>query len=481
LGSKKVVFRVDGSVQIGLGHLVRCMAMAQMLDNDFEISFVCKEIPVDIIKEIKELRYNLSIIENEDFFFNQLRDDTIVVLDHYDLGSDYQKSIKDKGCILVCIDDIYDKEFFADLIINNAPNINPLDYKAQTYTQFALGLDYVLLRPVFLSKAKARKITKVVETVFLCFGGSDIKNITKTVVEVLQNDARFKKVIIVAGGAYNYLADLKNTISTDKRFFLYHSIDGKTMSDLMAEAELAIVPCSGILQEVLTTGCKVVSGMYVENQKYMFENYKALGAFESAGNFSKEDILLAINRSCVGVTEFHNRYIDGKSGDRILKFFKQFKFADEVFLRNANESDLLKTFEWASNPEVRKFSFNTRPVGFKEHEDWFANKLKDDDCFYYIGVWIDKIFGSIRFDIDGEKAIISYLVDPLYQNKGLGTVLLKRGLDLLLTQSGKELSSVCGEVLFENMASIKIFQNMGYTLEVNSLVNLVKFKKDIYA
>ena len=47
----KVYIRTDGSPEIGLGHLTRCIALAYMLKKDFAITFVCKEIPEKISRE----------------------------------------------------------------------------------------------------------------------------------------------------------------------------------------------------------------------------------------------------------------------------------------------------------------------------------------------------------------------------------------------------------------------------------------------
>ena len=65
----KVYFRVDGSAQIGLGHLVRCIALAQMLQEEFSVHFISKEIPGEIIRQIEDSRFVFSRINSEDDFF----------------------------------------------------------------------------------------------------------------------------------------------------------------------------------------------------------------------------------------------------------------------------------------------------------------------------------------------------------------------------------------------------------------------------
>ena len=88
----------------------------------------------------------------------------------------------------------------------------------------------------------------------------------------------------------------------------------------MIESDLAIVPASGILFEVLATKCKVISGTYIDNQKIFFDSLYNLGVSGNAGNFEKNSIKKAI--IAVLKNDWKNEnLIDGKSKERILKLF----------------------------------------------------------------------------------------------------------------------------------------------------------------
>ena len=93
----KLFIRTDGNSQIGLGHLVRCIALAHMLKEAFDITFVCKEIPTKIEEDIKQNLWVLSKIETEDDFLNIINSKDIVVLDGYQFDTSYQKQIKESG------------------------------------------------------------------------------------------------------------------------------------------------------------------------------------------------------------------------------------------------------------------------------------------------------------------------------------------------------------------------------------------------
>lgn len=313
-----IYIRADGSTQIGLGHIVRCSALAYMLKEDFEISFFCKEIPTSMQTELLENGFLVANIIDEEYFIEQLSNKAIVVLDGYGFDTDYQKKIKAKGCKLVCIDDMHDKEFVADLIINHAPGIVPQDYKAQSYTKFALGIEYTLLRPAFLEQAKKQRKIDKIETLLICYGGSDFKNLTQSTLKIALDFKEFLKIIVVTGSAYQISNGFLQLINSDKRIDYRNNLNEKQMLEAMLEADFAIVPASGILFEVLAAGCSVISGYYVENQKNIYDGFVGLNAIQIAEKFDVSSIVEAFKKNKL----FNNSFvIDGRSNERILVEF----------------------------------------------------------------------------------------------------------------------------------------------------------------
>lgn len=315
-----VIFRVDGNPELGLGHLMRCISLANMLKERFEIKFVSRLIPDELKDEFVNYDFRLQIINTEGKFFNLLKQDYIVVLDGYDFDSIYQKQVKTLGCKLVCIDDIYDKEFYADLIINHAPGVLSAHYKAQPYTHFALGPDYALLRPSFLEEAKKERKIEKIEKVFICFGGSDYQNFTESTLKVVVDFSQFKQIIVVTGSGYIHLNSLSSLIKSDQRIIHYHAADENLMLRIMQEANLAIVPASGILFEVLSTGMIAISGYHLENQKSIYLGFRNLSAIHDAGTFNH--LVKNLNDIFVdGIPKKRRKIIDGFSKERFSEIF----------------------------------------------------------------------------------------------------------------------------------------------------------------
>jgi UDP-2,4-diacetamido-2,4,6-trideoxy-beta-L-altropyranose hydrolase len=319
--SNKIYIRADGGNKIGLGHLVRCFALALMLKDDFEITFVSLQIPNDIKNEINSNGYSSVTINSEDDFLKLLSPFDVVILDHYGLNSNYQKQIKKIGCKLVCVDDLHDKKFYADLIINHTPGISPSDYQAQSYTQFALGLDFALLRPGFLEKARVNKKIEKIKTLFICFGGSDFNNLTAITLKVALEFQAIKKIIIVTGSAFELNEEIQIMKDNNPKTEWFFGISENKMLELLERSDLAIVPSSGILLEVLSVGCKVISGMIVENQKYALNALVFHNAIINAETFSESAIRKAIFVALNSKSDF-TKIIDGNQKSRIVDKIK---------------------------------------------------------------------------------------------------------------------------------------------------------------
>jgi len=294
----QVFIRVDGSLNIGAGHLIRCIGLAHMLKSEFTIHFFCLEVPFEIAKEIGK-DFTLHEISNEDNLFELINGREIIVLDHYNLGSPYQKKIKALGAKLVCIDDHHKQEFYADLIINHSPAVRVEDYKAQHYSTLALGPEFALLRPIYFEEYEKAYKNISMENVFICFGGADRNNISKLILEVVSSLEYFKKITVVIGPAYQYEYSLSKILNEDSRIELLNSINEVEMLSAMASSGLAIVPASNVLFEVAVTGAQPIICFYGNSQddlyQYLLNNSSAFCL--NVHNFDRQELIVAINNS----------------------------------------------------------------------------------------------------------------------------------------------------------------------------------------
>lgn len=133
-------------------------------------------------------------------------------------------------------------------------------------------------------------------------------------------------------------------------------------------------------------------------------------------------------------------------------------------LRLATSSDIGKTYEWANNPVIRKFAFNSNTITLNDHSEWILGKLKLPNCEYYILEYDRTPVGSIRFDIEeNNTAKINYLIDPNFTRKGFGTIILREGIDKIKKKI-PSIKLIYGLVFQENKASVRIFEKLGFEL-----------------
>lgn len=322
--AREIVLRADGDSSIGMGHITRLLAMAEMLNGSFRIRFATRNRMDSTIRKIKNICDDLHILSEDEKhyseFINLLSGDEIVVLDNYFFSGEYQEIIRNKGCRLVCIDDIHDRHYFADIVINHSPGIEAEAISAEAYTSILSGPDYAVLRRPFL--LAARSLSEIVRegSVFVCFGGSDPYNLTRKVVKSLVNIVGNRNIIAVTGSSYRHSVELGDFIRGKSNIALYSDLSAAEMVALIRKSELAIVPASSILMEVLCFNIKVITGFYADNQKQLARGIAGYKPVTSLGDFrdlSVEKLSAAADAALNTKLGQFERIIDGNSDARI--------------------------------------------------------------------------------------------------------------------------------------------------------------------
>ena len=164
--------------------------------------------------------------------------------------------------------------------------------------------------------------------------------------------------------------------------------------------------------------------------------------------------------------------VEGKLVDVVIHTKK-----NHLKLREATKNDVDLTFRWASDPNIRKYSFQQEAITQEMHYAWFNSKINDPDCLYLLLEKDSEVIGSIRYDINTEnEALISYLIDNNYHGHGYGNAILSLSLGVL-TEKHPRLKQLIGFVVPENIASRKIFERQGYLLDSSDQKKLKYIKQ----
>lgn len=277
---KRVVFRADGNLEIGYGHFIRTLGIAGLINADFNCAYAIYDPTEYQINEIKKVCDQLLILDkSKDHFLeflNHLREGDIVVLDNYFFNSDYQDQIREKGCKVIFIDDHNDKDYVCDVLINNIPGFPEDSFKKKSYTKLCLGTDYALLRKEFFNP-KLREIKKRKNTMFLSFGGADFYNISEKIINYLFEINPDFEIDLLIGDAYKFHDNFKKL----KNLKIHKNISASEVANLIASADICIVPASSLLNETACIGSKILIGYFADNQiqpyEYFVNNELAIG------------------------------------------------------------------------------------------------------------------------------------------------------------------------------------------------------------
>lgn len=137
---------------------------------------------------------------------------------------------------------------------------------------------------------------------------------------------------------------------------------------------------------------------------------------------------------------------------------------ENIFLRRGIQEDVMFLFKLANDKECKNNSLNPHEITLEEHMKWFKEMLLSNTQRQYILMDGSQSVGQGRLEIIGDSCRISYSIIPERRGQGYGKCLIQ-----LLNQTiPKDFSNcICcfGEVLKKNIASQKIFDELGYTSE----------------
>ena len=462
----RVYLRADGHNKMGLGHIIRSLALAKMLEQEFDCQFIVRDPSPAVSHLIEEGGFGLIGLndkvlpphEAQFIAHHFLKGKEIIVLDGYHFDTKYQQQIRAAAGKLVCIDDIHKTHFVADAIINHTSGIQASAYSAASYTKFHLGLAYMLLRQPFLQAAQQRMASEESESVhstaFICMGGADPNNDIIQVLQVCEQKEEIQVCNVVIGSAFLHQEALIAFQQQSRlRINIFSNLNADNMVVLMARCDFAICPPSSVALEYLCVGHQLYLLQTADNQAYLHQYLTGNGLALSWADF-KSDRPKPLDRSKL------DALIDGKSDRRLLKLFRELDYQIHCRFRVAHEKDMLLYFKWANEPETRAQSFHPEPIKLEDHRRWFDRKIKAPKVILYILEYKGQAVGQIRFAING-VALLSYSVDRSFRGRSLGKYLLKGGLAQLQLDTDSAINIV-GYVKEENIASNRTLTSLGF-------------------
>ncbi len=264
----EVVFRTDGNSKIGMGHLMRCLALAQELEkeSDCNISFLTEDSD-EAAEKVLKYGYKTKNRLEEEFV-------DVIITSLAEISIDYAQELKKKAMLLVCLDDSRTRQFSADIVIRGSIVPELRDYDPGSKSRFFVGKEFMILNRQFQKfNRKIKKINPAVKTILITMGGGDINNLTPKVMAALEGLEDIKKTVVV-GPAFK---DADKLISSKNYILKY---DVSNMAELMFSSDLVIAGGGITLYELASVGAPGIVLCQTE--------YQLL----EAGCFEKEGVVI---------------------------------------------------------------------------------------------------------------------------------------------------------------------------------------------
>lgn len=471
---KKIIFRADGNSNTGLGHLYRIFALIEIYKTKYDYILLTKEgsaisaIPKEYVCQF--IPDSISI-QDEPSWLNRhyAPESYMIVADGYQFDGTYQRSLKQHNYKLIYVDDQVKEKMYADIVINHALSITPAHYQSETYTRFALGTRYAILRPLFLEAAKHTREIKQISTAFVCFGGADPTDLTFKATQALINCHAIKKINVVIGAAYDHTS-IKELETKHSHLNVFQNLSETELVKVMEQSDFAIAPASTILYELCCVKMPILSGYYVENQKNIYKGCLENGCIIDGGNFEKysvNDFEEQIKRILFLTT--YQKYISAQANLFDSQISNRFlNLLNEVSYRLANESDMMLLFNWSNEKTTRANSYQSEPIPLETHQRWFERKLKDEKALIYIAEVDNKPAGTVRYEIGDTNAVVGIIVSEEYRGRGLASVFL---LDTAALYFEKQQLPVYAYIKTENINSKRSFEKANYKFVREELVH----------
>ncbi|MEF2145598.1 MAG: UDP-2,4-diacetamido-2,4,6-trideoxy-beta-L-altropyranose hydrolase [Desulfovibrionaceae bacterium] len=299
-----LTIRADAGPGIGLGHVMRSLALAQAWqDLGGKVRFLsCLDAP-SLVTRLAEEGFSLEQVSapyphpgDLKTLLAATRPGQWVVLDGYHFDTEYQRAVRAAGRKTLVLDDVNDRgTYVADVLLNPSPDAGTIGYVLNADARCLFGAEYVLLRREFRNAAAAIKPQpERVRNVLVLMGGADKADVTSRVLDALA-EARFGdlRLRLVVGGANPRLETLRGrAASLPCEIEVLHAVSD--MAPLMAWADMAISAAGSTCWELALFGVPLLLVQVADNQAGVARSMAGCGAVVLNRNTRSVDMRAAL-------------------------------------------------------------------------------------------------------------------------------------------------------------------------------------------
>ena len=319
----RVVFRVDASVWIGSGHVVRCATLGRKLrESGAEVHYLCRAMPGDRIAGLVRDGFEVHTLAPVDGpcgpnqaggpcheswlglpLESEVKDATDVlarlggidwiVVDHYGLDSRWESSVRPYTRSTLVIDDLADRLHDCDLLVDqNLYEDQLVRYlgKVPKGSRTMLGPRYALLQDGYAAERVSTPLrTGPVRRIMVFFGAVDSANCSALAVRAFRDLERTDiELDVVIGDAYAHKAELRAQANGAGNIRFHEGLP--SLAPLMASADLALGAAGTTTWERCCLGLPSLVVTLAKNQETSSRHLDRIGLIRLVGRASDLDV-----------------------------------------------------------------------------------------------------------------------------------------------------------------------------------------------
>lgn len=290
-----IIIRVDASINMGSGHVIRCITLAEGLQaKGAKVTFICRDMAGNLISLIQQNGFKVHVlpdfidglqsIKNESWIDNykekwcQDAQQTVSILsqynpidwlivDHYALDYKWEQCVGNYSKKIMVIDDLLDRKHYCHTLLDQNIELEDHNYDNSFVTNGKIlsGGKYIILRKIFTEeKLSKRQRDGSIKHVMLFFGGGDVDNETAKALQAVTNIRLKNMVVDVVVGASNPHKQQIEEISTQIGVNFHCQID--YIHRLMGQADLFVGSCGTTTWERFCLGLPGIVASVADNQ-----------------------------------------------------------------------------------------------------------------------------------------------------------------------------------------------------------------------
>lgn len=499
-----IAFRADASVEMGSGHIMRCLTLANLLvENGDRCHFICRDLPGHMMDYILTCGHGVTLLPpptagqaesnlsappvppHASWAGVPLEDEVAqsravlaelapdrVVLDHYALDARWEMQAPPRGTPVMVIDDLADREHLCDILLDQNLGRRAENYAGLVppHCNLLIGPHYALLRPEFgrlRQRALSRRKDAQLKNLLITLGGIDKDNATSAVLEAISGIAlpADLKITVVMGQN----APCISTVRAQAEMMPCPTLvlcGISNMADLMTEADLCIGAAGSTSWERCALGLPTLLLVLADNQRPGATALAKSGAAMLLGDGHMKNGSIILHEYLRGdadpdrlrhMSSLAANLVDGGGATRIYDNIQWHR--DQM--RAANGDDISTIWEWRYGDNAQRFYRSPDVPSIEDHTAWMEKALSDPLRDLRVFCHAGQPVAHIRFDIDAEnptEAEIGICLSHSARGQGIG----QRALGMACATPPFGVQCLNAEVHKDNTASARIFEKLGF-------------------